>query len=171
MFNGTKSFTALKSCYHRNVETFKQIFAFTQFLITSLHPNQDPSASTVSADLTATGQDILAAPIPPTFSTSILRQSFLERKLEAGRSVAGIPVANLNIKVVDHWYRLGWYELFRRRFAILEYLLFSTRSWFPFSLRLRFYPVYQVQAQTLMVPRRLQKRRNKRLKMHPKRFA
>ena len=87
-------------------------------------PNGDPSASTVSPDLNATGQDILAAPIPPSFSTSILRQSFLERKLEAGRSVAGIPVANLNIKVVDHWYRLGWYELFRRRFAILVYIHF-----------------------------------------------
>ena len=104
------------------METFKQIFAFTQFLIASLHPNGDPSASTVSPDLNATGQDILAAPIPPSFSTSILRQSFLERKLEAGRSVAGIPVANLNIKVVDHWYRLGWYELFRRRFAILVFI-------------------------------------------------
>ncbi|CAL1716417.1 unnamed protein product [Somion occarium] len=120
LFNNTKSFTALKSCYHRNVETFKQISAFTQFLASSLSSTGAPETpvSTSSADPnnTAASQDILSAPIPPSFQSGIHRQTFLERKLEAGRSVAGIPVANLNIKVVDHWYRLGWYELFRRRY-------------------------------------------------------
>ncbi|KAI0072960.1 hypothetical protein K474DRAFT_1667178 [Panus rudis PR-1116 ss-1] len=127
LFEGKKSFTALKSCYHRNVETFKQIYAFNKFLCTSLPSNPGDlagpmntnSATSGDPSSTASGsnaQDILHAPIPASFSSPIHRQTFLERKLEAGRSVANIPVANLNIKVVDHWYKLGWFELFRRRY-------------------------------------------------------
>ncbi|KAJ3475507.1 hypothetical protein NLI96_g11791 [Meripilus lineatus] len=107
LFDNKKSFTALKSCYHRNVETFKQIYAFEVFLA-----QYSTGVSSESAD----PHDIIHAPIPPSFPSSIHRQTFLERKLEAARTIGGIPVGNLNVKVIDHWYRMGWYSLFRKRY-------------------------------------------------------
>lgn len=107
LFDNKKSFTALKSCYHRNVETFKQIYAFEVFLV------QYSTGSTTDGQ---ESHDIVHAPIPASFTSSIHRQTFLERKLEAARSIGGVPVGNLNVKVIDHWYRMGWYALFRRRY-------------------------------------------------------
>lgn len=89
------------------METFKQIYAFEVFLA----QYSNPSAAGEAAE----AHDIVHAPIPTSFSSSIQRQTFLERKLEAARTIGGIPVGNLNVKVIDHWYRMGWYALFRKR--------------------------------------------------------
>lgn len=45
------------------------------------------------------------------------RQSFLERKLEAARAT-GIPVGSVNLKVIDHWHKQGWYALFKSRYVL-----------------------------------------------------
>jgi len=98
IFGGRKSFTALKSCYHRNVETFKQIYAFESYLTRA-----DPNC--------ATGfPSFLNHPDPST-----ARQAYLEPRLESARA-AGAPVGNLNVKVIDHWHQTGWYGLFKSRF-------------------------------------------------------
>ncbi|KZT07660.1 uncharacterized protein LAESUDRAFT_742775 [Laetiporus sulphureus 93-53] len=102
IFGGRKSFTALKSCYHRNVETFKQIFAFEVYL-SRLPP--DPNNP---ADGNAPFSDRIHDP-------TMARQAYLEQKLEEARG-AGVPVANLNMKVIDHWHQKGWYNLFKSRF-------------------------------------------------------
>ncbi|CCL98170.1 uncharacterized protein FIBRA_00164 [Fibroporia radiculosa] len=98
IFGGRKSFTALKSCYHRNVETFKQIYAFEAFLAQlppdANNPNNPASGHT-----------------DPTMA----RQAYLEQRLEDART-AGAPVANLNVRVIDHWHQNGWYTLFKSRF-------------------------------------------------------
>lgn len=99
IFGGRKSFTALKSCYHRNVETFKQIFAFEVFL------TRARSEGTVPDEMSA-----LATHSDP----SIARQAYLEQRLEDART-AGVPVGNLNVKVIDHWHQNGWYGMFKTR--------------------------------------------------------
>ena len=87
MFGSRKSFTALKSCYHRNVETFKQIFAFEVYL----SRNPDTSGP-------LNGHATLGNYHDPTMA----RQVHLEQRLDEARN-AGVPVANLNVKVIDHW--------------------------------------------------------------------
>ena len=88
LFPGRKSYTALKSCYHRNLEVFKQIHAFQAFSANHLRQLQieNPQAEQPSAD----------------------------SMLDTAR-VAGLNVGNLNVKVIDRWYETGWYNLFKRR--------------------------------------------------------
>ncbi|PCH42284.1 hypothetical protein WOLCODRAFT_89730 [Wolfiporia cocos MD-104 SS10] len=97
IFNGRKSFTALKSCYHRNIETFKQIYAFEAYITRTGNDQNAPPPFAQNAD--------------PTMS----RQAHLEQRLEEARS-ANAPVGNLNVKVIDHWQQMGWYDLFKSRF-------------------------------------------------------
>ncbi|KZT73127.1 hypothetical protein DAEQUDRAFT_743343 [Daedalea quercina L-15889] len=101
VFGSRKSFTALKSCYHRNVETFKQIFAFEIFL------SRNPDAS---------GPVSGAASLGNFNDPTMARQVHLESRLDDARA-AGIPVANLNVKVIDHWHQKGWYHLFKKRYV------------------------------------------------------
>ncbi|KAF9815619.1 hypothetical protein IEO21_04479 [Rhodonia placenta] len=99
IFGGRKSFTALKSCYHRNVETFKQIFAFETYLTRTLSDSDNEAIRMMSNHGDPT----------------IARQAYLEQKLEDARNQS-VPVGNLNVKVIDHWHLNGWYGLFKRRF-------------------------------------------------------
>ncbi|KAI0956017.1 hypothetical protein AcV7_006531 [Taiwanofungus camphoratus] len=103
LFGGRKSYTALKSCYHRNIETFKQIHAFETFLA-----KQPPDSEST---MCAPG----LSPLQSQWDSAMTRQSFLERKLEAARAT-GIPVGSVNLKVIDHWHKQGWYALFKSRF-------------------------------------------------------
>ncbi|KAL4243731.1 hypothetical protein ABKN59_011453 [Abortiporus biennis] len=118
LFEGRKSFTALKSCYHRNVETYKQIYAFEAFLTQTSDHNipKPPHFPPPDGDYATTATNILYAPVPTTFTSSIHRETFLEQKLEAARTIGKVPVGNINVKVIDHWYRTGWHALFRRRY-------------------------------------------------------
>ncbi|KAH9838396.1 uncharacterized protein C8Q71DRAFT_856352 [Rhodofomes roseus] len=101
VFGSRKSFTALKSCYHRNVETFKQIFAFDVYLA------HNPGTS---------GPISGAASFGNFNDSTMARQVHLEQKLDDARA-AGVAVANLNVKVIDHWHQKGWYQLFKKRYV------------------------------------------------------
>ncbi|OBZ72143.1 hypothetical protein A0H81_07828 [Grifola frondosa] len=93
LFAGRKTYTALKSCYHRNLEVFKQIYAFESYLNSPAFTDETP----VHGD------------------PAVARQAVLERTLEAARA-AGSLVGPLTVKVLDHWYAMGWYTLFKKRF-------------------------------------------------------
>lgn len=123
LFNSRKSFTALKSCYHRNVEVFKQIYVFEGFLakapISSSAQNAEamsPSSSSNEPPLAPLDpNEVAAMPTPSSFSSATERHIFLERKLEAAKAL-NIPVSNLTVKVIDHWYDMGWFALFKKRY-------------------------------------------------------
>ncbi|GBE87789.1 hypothetical protein SCP_1200130 [Sparassis crispa] len=104
IFGSRKTFTALKSCFHRNLEVFKQIYALEAFLARPAPPI-DGAPDAVHH----------VAGVPAHFNSATERQSFLESRLEAARA-AGAPVGNLNVKVIDHWYTMGWYGLFKNRY-------------------------------------------------------
>ncbi|KAI0749556.1 hypothetical protein C8Q80DRAFT_1100892 [Daedaleopsis nitida] len=89
LFPGRKSYTALKSCYHRNLEVFKQVHGFQVFSANHLRQLQteNPRAE----------------------------QPAVETMLDTARA-AGLNVGNLNVKVIDRWYETGWYELFKKRY-------------------------------------------------------
>ncbi|KAH9856481.1 hypothetical protein C2E23DRAFT_443059 [Lenzites betulinus] len=89
VFPGKKSYTALKSCYHRNLEVFKQIHAFQMFSANHLRQLQaeNPNA----------------------------QQPSIDSVLEAAK-VAGLNVGTLSVKTIDRWYETGWFELFRKRY-------------------------------------------------------
>ncbi|KAI0649285.1 hypothetical protein C8Q79DRAFT_949823 [Trametes meyenii] len=89
LFPGKKSYTALKSCFHRNLEVFKQIHAFQLYSNNYLRQLQteNPDAEQPNVDIV----------------------------LDAARA-AGLNVGSLNVKVIDRWYETGWYELFGRRY-------------------------------------------------------
>lgn len=123
LFNSRKSFTALKSCYHRNLEIFKQIYVFEAFLaratIASLSISETnglvASTSTSDASANLDPNEVAAIPTPPSFASASDRQTFLERKIEAAKAL-NVPVSNLTVKVIDHWFDMGWFILFKKRF-------------------------------------------------------
>ena len=47
---------------------------------------------------------------------TMARQVHLEQRLDEARN-AGVPVANLNVEVIDHWHQKGWYNLFKKRYV------------------------------------------------------
>ncbi|OCH95420.1 hypothetical protein OBBRIDRAFT_788308 [Obba rivulosa] len=101
VFGDRKTYTALKSCFHRNLEVFKQIYAFESFL---LSPDRPPSPEP--------GLQVLqGGPEEPA------RAAVVERRLAAARD-AGVPVGNLSLKMLDHWFRMGWYQLFKNRYRL-----------------------------------------------------
>lgn len=59
--------------------------------------------------------EIAALPMPASFATATERHNFLERKLEAAKAL-NVPVSNLTAKVIDHWFDMGWFALFKKRF-------------------------------------------------------
>ncbi|RDX57558.1 hypothetical protein OH76DRAFT_1395390 [Lentinus brumalis] len=89
LFPGRKSYTALKSCYHRNLEVFKQVHAFQVF---SANHFRQLQAENPNAE-----------------------QPSVESMLDAAR-VAGLNVGSLNVKVIDRWYETGWFDLFKKRY-------------------------------------------------------
>ncbi|OAX37996.1 hypothetical protein K503DRAFT_857010 [Rhizopogon vinicolor AM-OR11-026] len=89
VFGGKKTYQALKGCYERNFNLFKQIYAFENF----------------HAQL-GTG--------PVNFATEGDRLREYERRLHIARK-GGCDVGNVGAKTIDHWHRSGWYSLFFRR--------------------------------------------------------
>ncbi|KAF8624527.1 hypothetical protein AX15_005838 [Amanita polypyramis BW_CC] len=88
VFGSKKTYQALKGCYERNFNLFKQIYAFETF-------NGHSGAS------------IMTLP-----EADRLRE--YERRLQTARK-AGCDVGNITARTIDHWHRVGWYDLFYRR--------------------------------------------------------
>ncbi|KAK2460903.1 hypothetical protein APHAL10511_007373 [Amanita phalloides] len=88
VFANKKTYQALKGCYERNFNLFKQIYAFESY--------HSHSASSI-------------ANLP---EADRLRE--YERRLQAARK-AGCDVGNITARTIDHWHRVGWYDLFYRR--------------------------------------------------------
>ncbi|KAF9453431.1 hypothetical protein P691DRAFT_658410 [Macrolepiota fuliginosa MF-IS2] len=87
VFGSKKTYQALKGCYERNFNLFKQIYAFEQF-----HAPNNNLAHFNEAD----------------------RLREYERRLAAARK-AGCDVGNITARTIEHWHRRSWYELFYRR--------------------------------------------------------
>ncbi|KAG2058506.1 hypothetical protein BDR06DRAFT_1018300 [Suillus hirtellus] len=89
VFGGKKTYQALKGCYERNFNLFKQIYAFESF---HAQLGNGPVSSTNEAD----------------------RLREYERRLQIARK-GGCDIGNVGVKTIDHWHRSGWYTLFHRR--------------------------------------------------------
>ncbi|KAG6861356.1 hypothetical protein C0995_001089 [Termitomyces sp. Mi166 len=87
VFGSKKTYQALKGCYERNFNLFKQIYAYEMY-----HTHAPNLNSYNEAD----------------------RLREYERRLQSARK-AGCDVGNVTARTIDHWHRLGWYELFYRR--------------------------------------------------------
>lgn len=92
VFGGKKTYQALKGCYERNFNLFKQIYTFEAY-----HAGNGPLSMTTEGD----------------------RLREYERRLQLARK-AGCDVGNLNARTIDHWHRSGWYSLFYRRWATVN---------------------------------------------------
>ncbi|KAJ6630976.1 hypothetical protein B0H10DRAFT_2159873 [Mycena sp. CBHHK59/15] len=89
VYGSKKTYQALKGCYERNFNLFKQIYAFESF---HAHAGTGPITSHGEAD----------------------RLRDYDRRLTAARR-AGCDVGNITARTIDHWHRIGWYDLFYRR--------------------------------------------------------
>ncbi|KAF7375196.1 hypothetical protein MSAN_00406200 [Mycena sanguinolenta] len=89
VYGNKKTYQALKGCYERNFNLFKQIYAFETY---HAHAGTGPITSHGEAD----------------------RLRDYERRLTAARR-AGCDVGNITARTIDHWHRTGWYDLFYRR--------------------------------------------------------
>ncbi|KAI4519011.1 hypothetical protein K523DRAFT_261551 [Schizophyllum commune Tattone D] len=89
VFDNKKTYQALKGCYERNFNIFRQIYAFETYC-----------SQNGLADLSAYGE------------TDRIRE--YERRLQNAKR-AGCDVGNINARTIDHWRRMGWYDLFYRR--------------------------------------------------------
>jgi hypothetical protein len=89
VFGSKKTYQALKGCYERNFNLFKQIYAFENF-----HSHQGNVAVSALSE------------------ADRLRE--YERRLQTARK-AGCDVGNVTARTIDHWHRVGWYDLFYRR--------------------------------------------------------
>ncbi|KAG6817156.1 hypothetical protein H0H87_012117 [Tephrocybe sp. NHM501043] len=87
VFGSKKTYQALKGCYERNFNLFKQIYAYELY-----HAHAQNLSSFNEAD----------------------RLREYERRLQSARK-AGCDVGNVTARTIDHWHRLGWYDLFYRR--------------------------------------------------------
>ncbi|KAJ3990185.1 hypothetical protein F5890DRAFT_1399391 [Lentinula detonsa] len=90
VFGSKKTYQALKGCYERNFNLFKQIHIFETFL--GGNGSLELNANLSEADS--------------------LRE--YERRL-AGARKAGCDVGNITARTIDQWHRNGWYELFYSR--------------------------------------------------------
>ncbi|KAK7044172.1 Histone acetyltransferase [Paramarasmius palmivorus] len=87
VFGGKKTYQALKGCFERNFNLFKQIYAFESF-----HAQQPSVLDMPDAD----------------------RLREYEKRLQVARR-AGCDVGNITARTIDHWHRVGWYGLFHQR--------------------------------------------------------
>ncbi|KAJ3784655.1 hypothetical protein GGU10DRAFT_271005 [Lentinula aff. detonsa] len=90
VFGSKKTYQALKGCYERNFNLFKQIHIFETFL--GGNGSLELNANLSEADS--------------------LRE--YERRL-AGARKAGCDVGNITARTIDQWHRNGWYGLFYLR--------------------------------------------------------
>ncbi|KAK7454452.1 Histone acetyltransferase [Stygiomarasmius scandens] len=88
VFGGKKTYQALKGCYERNFNLFKQIYSFENH-----HTN--------------------STPMNPSMSEADSLREY-EKRLQIAKK-AGCDVGNITARTIDHWHRNGWYELFYRR--------------------------------------------------------
>lgn len=89
MFNNKKTYQALKGCYERNFNLFRQIYAFQTF------------------------SDRLGPIVARTDGDRI--REYEKRLADARKD--GCDVGSVNARTIDHWHRTGWYKLFYSRFA------------------------------------------------------
>ncbi|KAJ7650711.1 hypothetical protein FB45DRAFT_730073 [Roridomyces roridus] len=89
VFGGKKTYQALKGCFERNFNLFKQIYSFEMY---HAHAGNGPVTAHSEAD----------------------RLRDYERRLGSARR-AGCDVGNITARTIDHWHRIGWYDLFYRR--------------------------------------------------------
>lgn len=87
MFDRKKSYQALKGCYERNFNLFKQIYALENAL-------GHPGALRANAE------------------SERLRE--YERRITSARK-SGCDVGNITARTVEHWFNRGWYQLFFQR--------------------------------------------------------
>ncbi|KAG2017863.1 histone acetyltransferase mst2 [Coprinopsis cinerea AmutBmut pab1-1] len=87
VFEGKKTYQALKGCYERNFNVFKQIYAVEAF-----HGHPGPYQTPNESD----------------------RTREYERRLQLARK-ASTDVGNVTARIIEHWFARGWYELFFRR--------------------------------------------------------
>ncbi|KAJ2916590.1 hypothetical protein MD484_g3797, partial [Candolleomyces efflorescens] len=89
VFDRKKSYQALKGCYERNFNLFKQIYAM------EAHHGYP-------------------GPLAPSQSSEADRLREYERRLGNARK-ASCDIGNITSRTVEHWFHRGWYELFFRR--------------------------------------------------------
>ncbi|KAG6850716.1 hypothetical protein H0H93_009874 [Arthromyces matolae] len=87
VFGSKKTYQALKGCYERNFNLFKQIYAY------EVYNAHAPNLNSLN-------------------EADRLRE--YERRLQGARK-AGCDVGNVTARTIDHWHRMGWYDLFYRR--------------------------------------------------------
>ncbi|KIY71681.1 hypothetical protein CYLTODRAFT_435084 [Cylindrobasidium torrendii FP15055 ss-10] len=90
VFGNKKTYQALKGCYERNFNLFKQIYALEAWC----HQSGN------------------AAPMDGLSETERLKE--YERRLNSARKV-GCDVGSIIPRTVDNWHQLGWYRLFYTR--------------------------------------------------------
>lgn len=89
-FGGKKTYQALKGCYERNLNVFRQLYTFETF-------NGEPRLSPNNRSLPEADR---------------LRE--YERRLQAVKK-SGEEVGNISARTIDHWQNMGWFHLFYRR--------------------------------------------------------
>ncbi|TFK40263.1 hypothetical protein BDQ12DRAFT_711658 [Crucibulum laeve] len=89
VFGSKKTYQALKGCYERNFNLFKQIYAFETYHAHAGSPNISQLAEAE-------------------------RVREYERRLQTARK-NGCDVGNITARTIDHWHRMGWYKLFFMR--------------------------------------------------------
>ncbi|KAK0223118.1 hypothetical protein IW262DRAFT_1268713 [Armillaria fumosa] len=92
VFGSKKTYQALKGCYERNFNLFKQIYAFESWHSHQLNGGIVSINGLSEAD----------------------RLKEYERRLQ-GAKKAGCDVGNITARTIDHWHRVGWYQLFYTR--------------------------------------------------------
>ncbi|KAF9046877.1 hypothetical protein BDZ89DRAFT_1033648 [Hymenopellis radicata] len=90
VFGSKKTYQALKGCYERNFNLFKQIYAFESW------------AHQLGSNVSSSGM------------SEADRLKEYERRLQ-GAKKAGCDVGNITARTIDHWHRAGWYQLFYTR--------------------------------------------------------
>ncbi len=93
VFGSKKTYQALKGCYERNFNLFKQIYAFESW------------AHQLGSSVSSSGM------------SEADRLKEYERRLQ-GAKKAGCDVGNITARTIDHWHRAGWYQLFYTRYIL-----------------------------------------------------
>lgn len=88
MFDRKKTYQALKGCYERNFNLFKQIYSLEAY-------HNHPGA------------------MSPTLPEAERLREY-ERRLQLARK-NGCDVGNMTSRTIEHWFIRGWYDLFYRR--------------------------------------------------------
>ena len=88
----------MKGCYERNFAVFKNIFAFEEFIA---HFPSSNGAGDNNIDADAAESDRLRE---------------YERRIYTARK-SGFNTGSLSSRLLDHWHRAGWYNVFHSRYV------------------------------------------------------